>query len=289
MKILITGGKGFLGSTFYRLFSSKYSILALGSKDLDVTDENRVYQALAEFKPDVLIHMAAKAETKFCEENAALAHRINVNGAIYAARACKKIGARMIFTSTEQIFNGNKEDGPYNENHSPLPNTVYGQNKLEAEIKVKEILNDLWILRFTWIFGLPEHGIKLPGEILFSTVKSLMEGREIGVSENEYRGMSYAYEIAENLEKVFSLPYGTYHFGSHNRRERYEIVKFIVTRLAGEKTAEKLVKKKPNPYGSKRDIRLDCGKISTLGVNFMPSEEALLRCLSDFGYIKGES
>ena len=155
-KIVITGGSGFVGSRFKKMWQEKYEILALSSRDLDVTDQAAIDQFMDEEKPDYVIHAAGIPSQQFCTEHPEKAHAVNVDGALYMAEACKRTGAKMVFTSTEQLFNGSPEPGPYTEESKPYPDTIYGQNKLEVEEKLPEIFSDYWVVRFTWIFGLPE-------------------------------------------------------------------------------------------------------------------------------------
>ena len=108
-KIIITGGKGFLGSRFAKMWSNKYEIKALGSKDLDVTNEDAVMKYILEEKPDYVIHAAGILNQQFCIDNSEKARAVNVDGALYVAKACKKVGAKMVFTSTEQLFDGSEE------------------------------------------------------------------------------------------------------------------------------------------------------------------------------------
>ncbi len=286
MKILITGGRGYLGTIFTKVFQKKYDIICLDINELDITKKDQVESVFQQHKPDIVLHFAAVAVTKFCNENPELAHSINVDGAVHIAEACKHIGAKLVFASTEQVFNGNAEIGPFDENDTPIPNTMYGKNKIEAEALIKEILNDVWILRFAWVFGLPEYNAKPSDNILTSTIISMMTNQKIDVPTNEFRGMSYVYELVHNIEKVFSIPFGTYHFGSDNPLERYEIVKLIFETLSSEEHFNTMVQKVPNPYGERRDVRLDCAKLTQQGIEFSSTPDAIKQCLADFGYIK---
>ena len=131
-KILLTGGRGFFASRFAKFYQGSYEILAPGHKELDVTDETSVQRAVGKFQPDMILHTAAVASTEYCNAHPDIAKRINVEGAVYLAQAAKKIGAKMVFISSEQVFNGNPEAGPYKETDQALPDTVYGQTKLAA-------------------------------------------------------------------------------------------------------------------------------------------------------------
>ena len=230
-KIVITGGKGFFGSRFQKMWERKYQVLTPGSKELDVTNEKVVNEYLLKERPDYVIHAAAIPNQQYCIEHPQRARAVNVDGAINVAKACKKFNAKLVFISTEQIFNGSKEAGPYNEESEPCPNTVYGENKLEVENKLPAIIQECWIVRFTWLFGLPERNCVSGSNILWDTVQSLIQGKTITTTHYEYRGMSDIKEICINLEKLFSLPYGIYHFGSVNDLGRYDVVKYIMELL----------------------------------------------------------
>ncbi len=284
-KIVITGGSGFVGSRFKKMWQEKYEILSLSSRDLDVTDQAAIDQFMDEEKPDYVIHAAGIPSQQFCTEHPEKAHAVNVDGALYMAEACKRTGAKMVFTSTEQLFNGSPEPGPYTEESKPYPDTIYGQNKLEVEEKLPEIFSDYWVVRFTWIFGLPEKDCAEGTNILWDTMKSLMKNQPIKTSEYEFRGMTDVDEICVNLEKLFSLPYGTYHFGSTNNDGRYEIVRYIMEKLGiGEgRIKEMLIADNSKYYeGHIRELRLDNTKAKEAGIEFLPTKEGIDRCLRKF-------
>lgn len=287
-KIIITGGAGFVGSRFKKMWEKEYIVLNPGSKELDVTDEAAVRELILGEKPDYVLHMAGIPNQQFCIEHPELAHAVNVDGSIYVAKACKEVGAKLVFISTEQIFNGSEEPGPYTEESTPVPNTVYGENKLEVEKLLPEYIDECWILRFTWVFGLPERGCKMGANILWDTIDAVIKNKTIVTTEYEFRGMTDVKEICANLVKVFDLPYGTYHFGTRNDCGRYEIVKHIMTEMGvpEEVIAEKLVidNSKFNA-DNRRELRLDNAKITELGITFTPTKEAITSCLKEFSMI----
>lgn len=282
-KILLTGGAGFFCARFTQKFKNEYEILSTDKDNLDITDKENVFKVFSEFKPDYVIHAAAIAVTDFCNKNPEIAHKINVDGAVNVAKACKEIGAKLVFISSEQVFNGNKERGPYDEEHTPVPDTVYGQNKLEAEGLLKEIINELWIVRFTWLFGMTERKMNMASNVLWETITALLKGEKIYASPNEFRGMTYAAEMIENVEKLFKLPYDTYHLGSVNELSRYEVVKHILTEMGLEnRISEVLVKDEEKYKNSPRDVRLNTEKARKNGLEFLTTKEGLTKCINDY-------
>jgi dTDP-4-dehydrorhamnose reductase len=280
-KILITGAKGFFGTRFCKHYQGKYEIYGTDKDDTDITDEKAVSQLISQIKPAYIIHTAAVPVTNFCNENPQLAHKINVEGALNVAKAAKVAHAKMVLLSTEQIFNGNPEKGPYKETDVPQPDTVYGQNKVEAEAKLKEIIDELWVLRFTWLYGLPERRCSMNPNILWNAVQIALKGKPAQITDNEFRGYTYVYDVIDQFEKLFSLPYDTYHVGSRNDLSRYDITCHIFRELGLESRISDLLVK---THGAYRDDRLDTGKIQSLGFHFDESADSLNKCIQEFYY-----
>ena len=288
-KIVITGGGGFLGSRFTKMWKNKYEILSPDSDVLDVTDEGVVMDYIEREKPDYVIHTAGIPSQQFCIDNPKKARAVNVDGALYVAKACKNVGAKLIFTSTEQLFDGSTEKGPYKENDTPVPNSVYGSNKLEVEQKLPEILKEYWVVRFTWLFGLPEKDCTIGPNILWDTIKAAIKNQPVKASRFEFRGMSDVNQICVNLEKLFSKPYGTYHFGSVNKSSRYEIVKYILEELGlDDNQINNILIEDNSKYNAEkiRDLRLDTTKLTECGIEFKETKEAIHNCLKEFNIIK---
>ena len=134
----------------------------------------------------------------------------------------------MIFISSEQVFNGNCEAGPYTEEVTPSPDTMYGKNKLEAEGLLKKVLDELWVVRFTWLFGLPDVNCGMSPNILWGTLSDILEGKKTKVTNNEFRGLTYVHEVIDQFPLIFKIPYGIYHVGSHNSLNRYDICSYNI-------------------------------------------------------------
>ena len=283
-KILITGAKGFFGTRFIQRYQHEFDILGLDVEQLDITDKPAVDSTFAQFKPDYVIHAAAIAVTDFCNKHPDVAHKVNVGGAINVANACKAQGAKLVFISTEQIFNGNPEAGPYTEQDTPVPDTVYGQNKLEAEHELKSILDEMWVLRFTWLFGLPERHTSINPNVLWNAMQALTNGEVMQERRNEFRGLTYVHELIEQFPKIFTIPYGTYHTGAHNPASRYDIAEHILSELGQTARLAELLEANDAP--KTRDVRLDTSKLAAEGVTFTESKLAITKCLREFHFIK---
>lgn len=281
-KILITGAKGFFGTRFINRYQNQFKITATDVEQLDITDADMVNRIFDEVKPDFVIHAAAIAVTDFCNEHPDIAHKINVQGAINVAQACKAVGAKLVFISSEQIFNGNSEAGPYSEDHPAIPDTVYGKNKLEAEDELKVMIDELWILRFTWLFGLPERNTSINPNVLWNALKALQNGEKMSERSNEFRGLTYVHELIDQFSNIFEIPYGTYHTGAHNEASRYEIAEHILCELGQKDRLATLLSANEAPQT--RDVRLDTSKLAAQGISFTESKAAITKCLKEFSY-----
>ena len=284
-KVLLTGSNGFFASRFYTHYKEKYEILPLGHTDLDIKDESKALEIIQRFKPDYVIHAAAIADTGLCERNPELSYEINVKGSINVAKACSLRKSKLVYLSSEQIFNGNFECGPYDENHIPTPNTIYGKHKLEAEDALKGIIDELWILRLTWLFGFPEKNCKVSSNILWNVISSVLKDKKIKLPTNEFRGMTYVYDLIENFHKIFNLPFGTYHTGSENDLSTYDIAFHILEEIGlGNKTDIYLEKDTERYKEHPRDLRINNSKLKNYDIFLPKTEDGIKNCLKDFNY-----
>ena len=132
-KILITGGSGFLGSRLAYYYRDKYDLLLPSHRELNISREEVVKAYLEEHRPDAVIHCAALSNTWYCEQHPEESHRVNVQGTVRIAKACKLIGAKLVFMSSDQVYNGTPMLGPLKEEDVLQPINFYGRHKLEAE------------------------------------------------------------------------------------------------------------------------------------------------------------
>lgn len=285
-RILLTGGKGFFASRFNLFYRDKYAIISAGRDALDIQDEKKCIEFIKIHRPDYIVHTAAIAATEYCNAHPEMAHEVNVNGTLNIAKGCELTSSKLIFLSSEQVFNGNYESGPYSEKHYPCPDTVYGQTKLEAEGKLEGMLKQLWILRFPWLFGMPERNLNINPNILWSTIKTAMSGKREKIAANEYRGMSYVFDIIEKFDKIFELPYGTYHVGAENNLSRYDAACLVLKEMGIGNRISELIEKDEEKYKDHpRDVRLCTSKIRNLGINFLNTEEGIKKCIKDYNLV----
>lgn len=284
-KVLVTGGAGFFASRYTEFYKNKYDIITLKRQDLDITNEAKTIDTICSIRPDYVLHTAAIADTGKCESNPELSYNINVKGTENVAKGCSRTGTKLIYLSSEQIYNGNVEAGPYSEDTIPKPDTVYGKHKLESEFKVKKLLEEAWILRLTWLFGLPERTGKVNSNAVWNVISAALKGEKIKVPCHEYRGMTYVYDLINNIENILNIPFGTYNTGSENNFNSYEIATLVLKEMGLEHRIDDLLIKDEERFkGHPRDLRITNKKLRDNGINFSTTEEGIINCLREYNF-----
>ena len=155
MKILVTGVKGQLGYDCVKELTKRgyTDILGIDIENLDITNETKVLDFITNYKPNVVMHNAAYTAVDKAELNYDDCYKVNVLGTKYIAEACKNTNAKMIYISTDYVFDGTK-DGLYEVNDKTNPISVYGKTKLEGELVVKSLIDKYFIVRISWVFGI---------------------------------------------------------------------------------------------------------------------------------------
>lgn len=279
-KILITGGSGFLGSRLAYYLKDRYELLLPSHGELNVCREEAVKAYIEEHRPDVVIHCAALSNTWYCEQHPEESHRVNVQGTVRIAKACKLTGAKLVFMSSDQVYNGTPLPCPLKEENVLQPVNIYGQHKLECEQRAQRNNPDSVGLRLTWMYDLPNSTMKLNSNLLVNLKKAYDEGATVKVAINEYRGVTYVWDVVKNIEKTVSLPGGIYNFGSGNALNSYELF---------QKTACLMKLKEPTVWihpdeerfaDQPRNLTMDCTLINECGIHFADSIEGIEKAIT---------
>ncbi len=208
IKIMITGGAGQLGYDVIRELNSRgyYNIYAPTIEELDLTNKELVDKAFEEEKPELVVHCAAYTRVDDAEENYDLVYDVNVNATDYIARNCKKLNSKLIYISTDYVFDGTKDlSETYSPSDEPNPLSVYGKTKLLGE---KAALNNpkTFVVRTSWVFGI--NG----GNFMRSMLKVSETKKEIPVVSDQYGSPTYTVDLARLLvDMAESDKYGVYH------------------------------------------------------------------------------
>ena len=151
MKVLILGATGLLGKALVPEWTGD-EVLAMGSRDVDIRDAAKLRELVGNARPDWLVLAAAYTDVDGCESHRELALSVNRDGAFNVAEAVGESGAKLLFLSSDYVFDG-KKTSPYEVDDARNPQSVYGRSKAEAEIKLLEILPGCCIVRTSWVFG----------------------------------------------------------------------------------------------------------------------------------------
>jgi len=188
MKVTVFGATGLLGKSLLREWRDD-QVVPLSSKDADLRDESQVGEVVERTRPDWIVLAAAYTDVDGCESNKELAFDVNCRGAVNVARAAKQFPSRLIFLSTDYVFDGNNTS-PYEIDDPRAPQSVYGASKAEAEIEILKILPAASIVRTSWVFGVG--GKCFPGTILkLASTKS-----EIDVVDDQRGCPTYTVDLA---------------------------------------------------------------------------------------------
>lgn len=274
-KILITGSSGFLGSRLALYYKEKFDLLLPSHCELNVSREEAVKEYMEENNPEIVIHCAALSNTGYCEQHEEESHRVNVQGTVRVAKACKQIGAKLIFMSSDQVYNGTPLPGLLKEEDVLQPVNIYGRHKLEAEQRAQWNLPESVGLRLTWMYDLPESTLKLNSNILANIQKAKDEGKTLLAATHEYRGVTNVWEVVKNMEKTFSLPGGIYNYGSVNTLNSYDLQLQAAAIMGIKDPAQLILPDEERFRDQERNLTMDCSLIEKHGIKFSNSVEGI--------------
>jgi dTDP-4-dehydrorhamnose reductase len=229
-RLLVTGASGLLGNKMVEFAKNDWTVIPLhntkplhsNSLKLDITDTIGVLNLFQKLKPEAVIHTASETNVDKCETEKNHAWRINVDGTHNVALACGKANTKLVYVSTDYVFDGEK--GNYTERETPNPVNYYGVTKLEGESQVVQNCKNYVILRTSVLYGWH------PWKQNFATwtINQLKQGKEIAVVEDHYNTPTLADNLAEIImEAVQKDLEGLYHASGTERTSRYEFARQI--------------------------------------------------------------
>src|SRR5580658_8690480 len=194
MRITIFGASGLLGKELIHEWDGD-TVTGLSSRDADIRDAKRVQQVVEETRPEWMVLAAAYTDVDGCESNQDLAFAVNRDGAVNVATAAKHVGARLVFLSSDYVFDGEKTT-PYEIGDARNPQSVYGRTKAEAEIRLLELMPECCIARTSWLFG-------TDGKCFPDTILKLAASRPALDVVNDQRGCpTYAVDLARAIVQL---------------------------------------------------------------------------------------
>ena len=286
MKVLVTGVKGQLGFDVVKELKKRgYDAVGVDINEMDITDAEKVTEVITDVNPDVVVHCAAwtAVDAAEDEENIPKVRAINVSGTQNIADVCKNINCKMIYISTDYVFNGLGTEPWQADCRDYDPLCVYGQTKLEGELAVSQTLDKYFIVRIAWVFG------KNGNNFIKTMLNVGKKFHTVRVVNDQIGTPTYTYDLARLLVDMAETDkYGYYHVTNEGGYISWydftcEIFKQVGydTEVVPVTTEEYGLSKAARPFNS----RLDKSKLTENGFKPLPLwQDALERYLKEIDF-----
>ncbi|SJZ37361.1 dTDP-4-dehydrorhamnose reductase [Eubacterium coprostanoligenes] len=286
MKVLVTGVKGQLGyDVVNELTKRGHTAIGVDIDEMDITDKHSVQIVIEKTKPDSVIHCAAWTAVDLAEDEnkISLVRAVNTDGTRNIAEICKKLNCKMMYISTDYVFNGQGTEPwePDCKDYEPL--NVYGQTKLGGELAVANLLEKYFIVRIAWVFG-------VNGNNFIKTMLNVgKKYDELTVVNDQIGTPTYTFDLARLLvDMIETKKYGYYHATNEGGYISWYDFACEIFKQAGYNTKVKPVtteeyglSKAKRPFNS----RLDKSKLIENGFKPLPTwQDALSRYLKEINY-----
>ena len=275
MRITIFGATGLLGKALMREWKED-DVTGYGSSDGDIRDEKRVLELVESSRPDWIILAAAYTDVDGCETHRDLAFDVNCRGAANVARAAKQRGSRLLFLSTDYVFDGTKTT-PYGIDDPRAPRSIYGQSKADAEVQLGQILPECCIVRTSWLFG-------TGGKCFPDTILKLAETRpQLEVVGDQRGSPTYVVDLARAIVQLCRKDAGgIVHITNRGECSWYEFAREIIANsglqtIVRETSSDKFVRPAQRPKYSV----LSPASLQKYGVAMPEWRDALQRYLAE--------
>lgn len=284
MKVLVTGVKGQLGyDVVNELEKRGHNAIGVDIEEMDITNAVSVGSVIGDLNPDAVIHCAAWTAVDAAEDNAEVCRRVNAEGTKNIAEVCKKLDCKMIYISTDYVFDGQGTEPWQADCKDYKPLNVYGQTKLEGELAVSETLDKYFIVRIAWVFG-------VNGKNFIKTMLNVGEKFDtVRVVADQIGTPTYTFDLARLLvDMVQTDKYGYYHATNEGGYISWYDFTCEIFRQAGYET--KVLPVTTEEYGLSKaarpfNSRLDKSKLVENGFEPLPTwQNALERYLKEIEY-----
>ena len=286
MKVLVTGVNGQLGHDVVNELTKRgHNAVGVDIDEMDITDKRCVDDVISKTKPDAVIHCAAWTAVDLAEEaeNIDKVRAVNAYGTKYIAQSCRALDCKMIYISTDYVFDGQGNEPWQADCKDYAPLNVYGQTKLEGELAVAGTLDKYFIVRIAWVFG-------VNGKNFIKTMLNVGKTHDTVTVVNDQIGTpTYTYDLARLLvDMIETEKYGYYHATNEGgyiswfdfAKEIYAQAGYS-TQVKPVSTAQYGISKAKRPFNS----RLDKSKLLQNGFTPLPTwQDALSRYLKEIGY-----
>ena len=273
-----------LGRDLRARLGARHQVVPADLPEVDITDLELVQRTFESAKLDVVIHTAAFTAVDDCEHRPDLAFQVNAEGTRNVAAACRMASLRMLYVSTDYVFDGQKPT-PYAEDDVPNPLNVYGRSKLQGERHVTELLQAAWIVRTSWLFG------PLGKNFVRTILQQAQRGEPLRVVDDQVGAPTYTMDLAEKLEQIVMRGNpGIYHVTNRGYCSWFEFAQEIL-RQAGLSHVPLFAIPTPasdRPARRPRNSRLAHKRLESEGLGLLPPwQDALARYLLRQGQAQG--
>lgn len=278
LKFMVTGVNGQLGhDVIIQLKEIGLDVIAPRRDEFDLTAKDQVNKYILTEKPDVIIHCAAYTAVDKAEDEKDLCYSVNVEGTRAVAEAAKEINAKVVYVSTDYVFDGLGQE-PHSEEKETNPINYYGYTKEQGERIVRELIDKHFVVRTSWVYG-------LNGNNFVKTMLKLAESRsEINVVSDQIGAPTYTKDLAHFIVNLIrTMKYGTYHGVNEGYCSWHEFAKSIFSK-SGIDMRVNPIATKDYPTRAKRPLNSRLSKENTTkaGIDRMPNwEDALTRFIEE--------
>ncbi len=280
MKVLVTGVTGQLGYDVARELEKRHiEYKGTGSREMDISDAEAVKRVITEYHPDAIIHCAAYTAVDKAEDDYGRAMDVNAKGTLAIAKAAKEIDAKMLYISTDYVFNGQGTE-PFTVDAATAPLNVYGLTKLFGEEAVQLELSKYFIVRISWVFG------KNGNNFIKTMLRLGQTHEELTVVSDQWGSPTYTADLAPLLCDMISMDaYGIYHATNEGITNWAEFAAYIMEQ-AHLSCKVRPIPSSDYPTRAVRPLnsRLDKSSLDKAGFRRLPDwKDALRRYLKEIG------
>ena len=281
MRVFVTGVKGQLGyDVMNELEKQGLEGIGVDIDEMDITDADQVNKVIKEAAPDAVIHCAAYTAVDAAEDNEEICRKVNAQGTENIAKVCEELDIKMMYISTDYVFNGQGER-PWEPDDEREPLNVYGQTKYEGELAIEEHVKKFFTVRIAWVFG-------VNGKNFIKTMLNLGKTHDhLTVVDDQTGSPTYTYDLARLLvDMIQTDKYGRYHATNEGLCTWYEFACEIF-KQAGMNVSVAPVSSDEYPAKAKRpsNSRMDKSKLTANGFQPLPTwQDALSRYLKEIEY-----